>query len=136
VSIERFAGTARWEERYGYCRVVRAGGWALTAGTTATGPDGVLHPGDPYAQALAAFGIALDALRGAGVAVDRVVRTRMYVVDMGHQDRIGAAHRELFGDIRPVATMVGVGALADPEHLLEVEVEAYTGGGLCQTRPP
>jgi enamine deaminase RidA (YjgF/YER057c/UK114 family) len=128
--IERFAGTARWEDRYGYCRVVRAGGWALTAGTTATGPDGVLHPGDPYQQALAAFGIALDALRSAGVAPDQVVRTRMYVVDIDHQDRIGAAHHELFGAIRPVATMVQVSALADPQHLVEVEVEAYAADGL------
>jgi enamine deaminase RidA (YjgF/YER057c/UK114 family) len=127
--IERFAGTARWEERYGYCRVVRAGDWALTAGTTATGPDGVLHPGDPYQQTLAAFGIALDALRAAGVAVEQVVRTRMYVVDIGHQDGVGAAHSELFGVVRPVATMVQVGALADPEHLVEVEVEAYVGEG-------
>ena len=60
-----------------------------------------------------------------GVAVEQVVRTRMYVVDIGHQDRVGAAHRELFGEVRPVATMVQVGGLADPEHLVEVEVEAY-----------
>ncbi|HLL62474.1 MAG TPA: RidA family protein [Propionibacteriaceae bacterium] len=130
MSIERFAGTARWEDRYGYCRVVRAGGWALTAGTTATGADGVLHPGDPYQQTLAAFGIALEALRSTGVTPEQVVRTRMYVVDIAHQDRIGAAHRELFSSIRPVATMVQVGALADPDHLIEVEVEAYTGDGL------
>ena len=127
MSIERFPGTARWEARYGYCRVVRAGGWALTAGTTATGADGVLHPGDPYRQTLAAFGIALDALRSAGVTPEQVVRTRMYVIDIDHQDRVGDAHRELFSSIRPVATMVQVGALADPEHLVEVEVEAYIG---------
>ena len=130
MSIERLAGTARWEDSYGYCRVVRAGGWALTAGTTATGAQGVLHPGDPYQQTLAAFGIALDALRAAGIAPEQVVRTRMYVVDIGHQERVGAAHRELFGEVRPVATMVQVGALADPEHLVEIEVEAYTADGL------
>ena len=127
--IERFPGTARWEDRYGYCRVVRAGGWALTAGTTATGPDGVLHPGDPHQQTLVAFGIALDALQAAGVALEQVVRTRMYVVDITHQDQVGAAHQELFGAVRPVATMVQVGALADPEHLVEVEVEAYAEPG-------
>ena len=127
--IERFAGTARWEERYGYCRVVRAGGWALTAGTTATGPEGVLHPGDPHQQTLVAFRIALDALQAAGVALEQVVRTRMYVVDIAHQDQVGAAHQELFGAVRPVATMVQVGALADPEHLVEVEVEAYAQPG-------
>jgi enamine deaminase RidA (YjgF/YER057c/UK114 family) len=125
VSIERFAGRAPWEDRYGYCRVVRAGDWVLTAGTTATGPNGVLHRGDPYRQALSAFTIALDALQGAGVTVTQVVRTRMYVVDIAHSDQIGAAHRELFGGVRPVATMVQVAALADPDHLLEVEVEAY-----------
>src|SRR5215204_2679933 len=44
VLITRFAGRAPWEARYGYSRVVVAGDWALTAGTTATGLDGVLHP--------------------------------------------------------------------------------------------
>jgi enamine deaminase RidA (YjgF/YER057c/UK114 family) len=125
VIIQRFPGSAPWEDRYGYCRVVRAGNWVGTAGTTATGPDGVLHPGDPYRQTLAAFTIALDALSLAGVLPERVVRTRMYVVDINHQELIGAAHRELFFHIRPVATMVQVGALADAEHLVEVEVEAY-----------
>ena len=123
--IERFAGRAPWEDRYGYCRVVRAGPWAGTAGTTATGPDGVLYPGDPYRQTLAAFTIALDALSQAGVPATRVVRTRMYVVDITQQELIGAAHRELFGSIRPVATMVQVSGLADVDHLIEVEVEAY-----------
>jgi enamine deaminase RidA (YjgF/YER057c/UK114 family) len=125
VIIERFAGRAPWEERYGYCRVVRAGPWVGTAGTTATGPEGVLHPGDPYRQTLAAFTIALDALSLAGVAPTQVIRTRMYVIDITQQDLIGAAHRELFSQIRPVATMVQVSALADPQHLVEVEVEAY-----------
>jgi enamine deaminase RidA (YjgF/YER057c/UK114 family) len=125
VIIERFPGRAPWEDSYGYCRVVRAGAWAGTAGTTATGPDGVLHPGDPYRQTLAAFTIALEALSLAGVPATQVVRTRMYVVDITQQDQIGAAHRELFSEIRPVATMVQVSALADVEHLVEVEVEAY-----------
>jgi enamine deaminase RidA (YjgF/YER057c/UK114 family) len=125
VTIDRFPGAAPWEHTYGYCRVVRAGDWAITAGTTATGIGGVLHPGDPYGQARAAFGIALDALRAAGVPADRVVRTRMYVTDIAHQAEIGQAHQELFGTDPPVATMVQVGGLADPDHLIEVEVEAY-----------
>ncbi len=123
--IQRFPGRAPWEDRYGYCRVVRAGSWVGTAGTTATGPDGVLHPGDPYRQTLAAFTIALDALAAAGVLRTQVVRTRMYVVDISQQELIGSAHAELFSEVRPVATMVQVSALADPEHLVEVEVEAY-----------
>jgi enamine deaminase RidA (YjgF/YER057c/UK114 family) len=127
VSITRFEGLAPWEARYGYSRVVVAGGWAITAGTTATGLDGVLHPGDPYRQALAAFTIALDALKSAGAATEQVVRTRMYVTDITSQAEVGRAHLELLGRVRPVATMVEVARLADPAHLVEVEVEAYIG---------
>lgn len=125
--ITRFAGSAPWETTFGYSRVVLAGDWAITAGTTATGLEGVLHPGDAYRQALAAFTIALDALEAAGVAADQVVRTRMYVTDIASQADIGRAHQELFGEIRPAATMVEVARLADPSHLIEVEVEAYIG---------
>jgi enamine deaminase RidA (YjgF/YER057c/UK114 family) len=127
VLITRFAGFAPWETTYGYSRVVLAGDWAITAGTTATGLEGVLHQGDAYRQALAAFTIALDALHAAGVAADQVVRTRMYVTDIASEADVGRAHHELFGLIRPVATMVEVARLADPSHLIEVEVEAYIG---------
>jgi enamine deaminase RidA (YjgF/YER057c/UK114 family) len=127
VLITRFAGSAPWEGIYGYSRVVVAGDWAITAGTTATGLDGVLYPGDAYRQTLAAFTIALDALKAAGAATELVVRTRMYVADISAQAEIGRAHHELFGHVRPVATMVEVTRLADPLHLVEVEVEAYIG---------
>jgi enamine deaminase RidA (YjgF/YER057c/UK114 family) len=125
--IVRVGGAAPYEERFGYCRVVIAGNWALTAGTTATGPDGALHPHDAYEQTRAAFGIALGALQGAGVGVDRVVRTRMYVTDREHQPEVGRAHADVFGGVRPVATMVVVAGLVDPALLVEVEVEAYVG---------
>jgi enamine deaminase RidA (YjgF/YER057c/UK114 family) len=127
VLITRFPGLAPWETRYGYSRVVVAGDWALTAGTTATSSEGVLYPGDPYRQTLAAFRIALDALQAAGVAPKQVVRTRLYVTDISSQAEVGRAHQEVFGHIRPVATMVEVAGLADPAHLVEVEVEAYVG---------
>lgn len=127
MSITRFAGSAPWEAIYGYSRVVVAGDWAITAGTTATGPDGVLDPGDAYRQALTAFTIALEALRTAGVTPKQVVRTRMYVIDINSQEEVGRAHQELFGAIRPVATLVEVARLADPAHLVEVELDAYLG---------
>lgn len=129
MTISRYSGEAPWESRYGYCRVVVAGDWAVTAGTTATGPAGVLHPGDPYAQTRAAFEIALHALKQAGALLPQVVRTRMYITDIADQAEVGRAHAEIFGSFPPVATMVQVSALADPGHLVEVEVEAYRGAG-------
>ena len=91
--IKRFAGSAPWEAIYGYSRVVVAGDWAITAGTTATGPDGVLDPGDAYRQAVTAFTIALEALQTAGITIEQVVRTRMYVTDMNSQQDVGRAHQ-------------------------------------------
>ena len=72
-------------------------------------------------------GSHLTRLLAAGAAPEQVVRTRLYVTDITSQAEVGRAHQEIFGQIRPVATMVEVARLADPAHLVEVEVEAYIG---------
>jgi len=128
VTVQRISSGGPWEATVGYSRAVVAGPWVLTAGCTATVDGQVLHPGDAYAQAREAFGVALRALAQVGAGATDVVRTRMYVVGMHRQDEVGRAHRELFGDVRPAATMVGVAALASADHLVEVEVEAYLPG--------
>ena len=127
-AVQRFGSGGPWEQRYGYCRVVRAGDLLLTAGCTATVDGGVTGIGDPRAQALTAFGIAVDALAAAGAGIEDVIRTRMYVTDAAYADAVAGAHGELFADVRPVATLVVVAGLLDPQHLVEVEVEAYVGG--------
>lgn len=115
----------RWEARWGYSRAIVAGPWVLVAGSTATIGGQVVCVGDSYGQTLAAFGVALAAVREAGLDVSDVVRTRMFVRDIAAQEEVGRAHAELFGDVRPVATMVEVSGLAHSDHLIEVEVEAY-----------
>jgi enamine deaminase RidA (YjgF/YER057c/UK114 family) len=97
----------------------------LTAGCTATVDGVVRHPGDASAQAALAFQIALETAAKAGVAPADVVRTRMYVVGAGNADAVGRAHGSVFGDVRPVATLVLVAGLLHPDMLVEVEVEAY-----------
>lgn len=114
-----------WEEKVGYSRAVSAGPWVLVAGTTSTVDGAVAHVGDAYRQTLTAFGIALEALERCGCGAADVVQTRMYVTDMALLEGAGRAHRELFGDVRPVNTTVAVAALAHPDHLVEVEVAAY-----------
>lgn len=126
--VRRFGSGGPWEDRYGYSRVVRAGDLLLTAGCTATVDGVVTGIGDPGGQARTAFGIALDALAGAGAAIEDVIRTRMYVTDAAYADAVAGVHGRLFRAVRPVATLVVVAALLDPQHLVEVEVEAYVGG--------
>jgi enamine deaminase RidA (YjgF/YER057c/UK114 family) len=127
-AVQRFGSGGPWESKYGYSRVVRAGDLLLTAGCTATVDGAVTGIGDPRAQALTAFGIALDALARAGASIEDVIRTRMYVTDAAYSDAVAGAHGALFGSVRPVATLVVVAGLLDPEQLVEVEVEAYVGG--------
>jgi enamine deaminase RidA (YjgF/YER057c/UK114 family) len=127
-SIERFGSGGPWEGVYGYSRVVRAGDLLVTAGCTATVDGEVAAVGDPHAQTLTAFRIALDALAAAGAPLDDVIRTRMYIIDADHADAVGRAHGELFESVRPAATLVVVARLLHPDHLVEVEVEAYVGG--------
>ena len=114
-----------WERLFGYSRAVRAGDHVFVAGTTAVDDSGaVIGAGDPYAQAIAVLQKIEASLAQAGASMRDVVRTRMYVTDMAHAELVGRAHGEIFGDIRPAATMVQVANLIDPRLLVEIEADA------------
>ena len=117
-----------WEATAGYSRAIVVGDTCWVAGTTDAGPDGrSRHPGDVGAQARAIFAIIETALADAGFALTDVVRTRMFVTDITRSAEIGAVHGEIFGVIRPAATMVEVSALIEPSLLIEIEAEARKG---------
>lgn len=123
--IQRQGSGGPYEERFGYSRVVRSGPLAMTAGCTSVVNGVVQAPGDAGEQARIAFGTALAALRGVGAGVESVVATRMSVVTAADAEAVGLAHAAIFGDVRPVATMVVVAALIDPVMLVEVELTAW-----------
>lgn len=118
-----------WESVAGYSRAVVVGDSCWVSGTTDAGPDGTSrHPGDVAAQAWAVFDIIGRALEDAGFSFTDVVRTRMFVVDIAaSSNAVSRVHGEVFGVIRPAATMVEVPALIDPSLLVEIEVEAHRG---------
>ncbi len=128
--MKRIGSGAPWADVVGYSRAVRAGPHIVVAGTTATDESGKLvGVGDPYAQARRAFENALAAVRALGGSVEHVVRTRMYVTDASTWRDVGRAHSELFGDVRPAATLVEVRALVAPDMLVEVELDAIVWDG-------
>ena len=119
------SGGAVWEPVVGYARAVRVGPFVAVAGTTAVDADGApLAPGDAGRQ----VEIILDTIRGAleraGAAMEDVVRTRIYVTDIGDWEAVGRAHGAVFSDIRPAATLVQVAALIDPALVVEIEADA------------
>ena len=114
---------APWEAIVGYSRAVRVGNVVEVAGTTAQDGDAVTGA-DAYTQTKRVLEKIGEALTAAGATLKDVVRTRMFVTDISQWEAVGQAHGEVFGDIRPVTTMVEVKALIDPRLLVEIEATA------------
>ncbi|WP_432103387.1 RidA family protein [Streptomyces sp. bgisy091] len=127
-SVRRLSSDGPWEEKFGYSRAVALpNGLVLVSGCTSV-VNGQISAGGPYEQAVASFQAAFDALKQAGLGREDVVRTRMYITHARDVDEVGRAHKELFDDVRPAASMIIVSGFVDPSLVVEVEVEAYRAG--------
>ncbi|MGE0634880.1 MAG: RidA family protein [Bacteroidia bacterium] len=124
MNRKNISSGAKWEDIVGYSRAVRIGNIVEVAGTTASEGDKIIAPGNAYEQTVYIIQKIERALNEAGVGLNDVVRTRMFVTDISKWEEVGKAHGEFFREIKPAATMVEVKALIHPDLVVEIEATA------------
>jgi enamine deaminase RidA (YjgF/YER057c/UK114 family) len=118
------SGHSPHEPVVGYSRAVTVGPHVFVSGTAPIPYDGGEPPADAYGQARLCLEIIAGALGQAGVGVEHVVRTRIYLTRGDDMDDVARAHGEVFGEIRPASTAIVVKELLDPRWRVEIEADA------------
>jgi enamine deaminase RidA (YjgF/YER057c/UK114 family) len=113
-----------FETAYGYSRAYVCGDEVLIAGTTGYDYAKMAMPKDVAEQTRNIYATFAQALKEAGGELADIVRLRTFVTDAAHCEPVLKVQGEVFGAIRPAATIVVVSALLKPEMKVEIEAEA------------
>ena len=116
-----------WEAIAGFSRAIRVGMFVLVSGTSVTEQE--VNEGigeDPIAQTKSVLNKIEIALEKLGASRKDVVRTRIYIRELGHWEAVARVHGEFFEGIRPTNTIVQAGLIGDG-ILVEIEAEAILG---------
>jgi enamine deaminase RidA (YjgF/YER057c/UK114 family) len=117
---QNISGSSPFEPLIGFSRAVRVGPHVHVSGTGPVGAD----TASVEQQTRRVFEIIEHTLGCAGASLKDVVRTRMYLTQAADWEVVGKVHGEIFGTIRPAATMVVVAALLNPSWRIEIEADA------------
>lgn len=116
-----------FEKEAGYSRAVVQGDWCFVSGTTGYDYATMQMPEAVEDQTRNCLATIAAALTEAGFDMADVVRARYHVTDAAYVERVFPILGEIFGDIRPAATMTVCG-LNRPEMKIEIEVTALRRG--------
>lgn len=114
-----------FETQMGYSRAVVAGDWVFVSGTTGYDYSTMTISDDVQEQAAQALRNIGAALEEAGASFADVVRVHYILPNAGDFEATWPALREVFGDVRPAATMIEAGLSSDAMKI-EIEVTALT----------
>lgn len=106
-----------------YTPVVRAGDFLVVSGQIGL-RDGALVGGGLEEQLRQAMSNLRGLLEGEGAALDDVVKTTVFLVDIGDYAEMNRIYVDEFGDHRPARSAVAVAALPLGARI-EVEALAY-----------
>ncbi len=121
---QRVSSGSPFEQAIGFSRAVRVGNVVAVSGTAPIAADGgVACPGDAYGQTLRCLEIIEAAIREAGLGLDSVIRTRVFLTDISKWEDAARAHGKVFADVRPASTFVEAKGLINPEWLVEIEAD-------------
>ena len=127
ILMERknYSSGAPLEEKVGYSRMVRAGGFVMIRDTTSVQPDGTVYgEGSPYDQARYIFEKQIGLLAEAGAGPEDVIQVKAYLTHMADASEVSRAYSEIFHNIRPLFTAIGTTELNRPAQLCEIEMMA------------
>ena len=103
-----------------YAQAIKTGDMVYTSGQIALTPQGEMVTGDIEAQTRQVLQNLSAVLEAAGSSLSQVIKTTVYLADMGDFLKMNRIYAEFFGEHTPARSTVAVKTLPK-EALVEIE---------------
>jgi reactive intermediate/imine deaminase len=123
--VPQTAGVAPPQAHYSHA--VMAGDVVYVAGQVPVDEHGDVVDGDAEAQARQVMENLSRVVAAAGATMDDVVKTTVFLTDLGDREAVGRVRHEYFADPPPANTLLVVSSLANPAFLVEIEAVVHAG---------
>lgn len=109
-----------------YSQAVEVNGMIYTSGQIALSPEGIMSQEDVEGQTHQVMKNLFYVLEAGGAHFNDVIKTTIFLADMGDFDKVNKIYAHYFGDHKPVRSTVAVKTL--PKNaLVEIDCIALAG---------